>query len=188
MFRISKDSPAYYLTSVAHDRLPVFKTAMLKTIACNALNEARTSASLLIFAYVVMPDHLHALIGSQRKPSEVSRYVNGISGHRVINYLKEKGFYSSLQKLQRESGNRQHKYSLWDHHPNLKLITTENGLIEKANYIHQNPVRAGLVERAEDYRWSSIRCWQRRPLEDEPLLVDIDQIYWHSSGGEASKR
>ena len=135
-----------------------------------------------------MPDHLHALIGSQRKPSEVSRYVNGISGHRVINYLKEKGFYSSLQKLQRESGNRQHKYSLWDHHPNLKLITTENGLIEKANYIHQNPVRAGLVERAEDYRWSSIRCWQRRPLEDEPLLVDIDQIYWHSSGGEASKR
>ena len=187
MFRISKDSPVYYLTSVAHDRLPVFKTAKLKTIACNALNEARTSASLLIFAYVVMPDHLHALIGSQRKPSEVLRYVNGISGHRVINYLKEKGFYSSLQKLQRESGNRQHKYSLWDHHPNLKLITTENGLIEKANYIHQNPVRAGLVERAEDYRWSSIRCWQRRPLEDEPLLVDIDQIYWHSSGGEASK-
>ena len=121
MFRISKDSPVYYLTSVAHDRLPVFKTAKLKTIACNALNEARTSASLLIFAYVVMPDHLHALIGSQRKPSEVLRYVNGISGHRVINYLKEKGFYSSLQKLQRESGSRQHKYSLWDHHPNLRI-------------------------------------------------------------------
>ena len=179
MFRISKDSPVYYLTSVANDRLPVFKTAKLKNIACNALNEARTSASLLIFAYLIMPDHLHALIGSQRKPSEVLRYVNGISGHRVINYLKEKGFYSSLQKLQRESGNRQHKYSLWDHHPNLKLITTENGLIEKANYIHQNPVRAGLVERAEDYRWSSVRCWVGKPLEDEPLFVDVDQIDWH---------
>ena len=188
MFRISKDSPVYYLTSVANNRLPVFQKAKLKTIVCNALNEARTSAGLLIFAYVIMPDHLHALIGSHRKPSEVLRYVNGISGHRVINFLKEKGFDSSLQKLKRESGNRQHKYSLWDHHPNLKLITTETGLIEKANYIHQNPVRAGLVERAEDYRWSSIRCWQRRPLEDEPLLVDIDQIYWHSSGGEASKR
>jgi len=61
-------------------------------------------------------------------------------------------------------------------------------LIEKANYIHQNPVRAGLVERAEDYRWSSIRCWQRGPLEDEPLLVDIDQINWHKGWGEASKR
>jgi putative transposase len=126
-----------------------------------------------------MPDHLHALIGSPRKPSEVLRYVNGVSGHRLINYLKEKRFESSLQKLQREDGNRQHKYSLWDHHPNLKLITTENGLMEKVNYMHRNPVRAELVDRAEDYRWSSIRCWQRKPLEDEPLTVDIDQIHWH---------
>jgi hypothetical protein len=128
------------------------------------------------------------LIGSGRKPSEVLRYVNGISGRRVINFLKENGFESSLQKLRREDGVRQHKYSLWDHHLNLKLITTENGLMEKANYIHQNPVRAGLMERAEDYRWSSIRCWLRKPLEDEPLLLNIDQIDWHSRGGAASKR
>jgi hypothetical protein len=51
--------------------------------------------------------------------------------------------------------------------------------MEKANYIHLNPVRAGLVDRAEDYRCSSIRCWQGKPLEDEPLLMDIDQIAWH---------
>jgi len=179
MFRISKDSPVYYLTSVTNSRLPAFQKAKLKNIACNALNEARTSSGLLVFAYVIMPDHLHALIGSQRKPSEVLRYVNGISAHRVINFLKETGFDSSLQKLKRENGNRQYKYSLWDHHPNLKLISTENGLIEKANYIHLNPVRAGLVERAEDYRFSSVRCWQRRPLEDDPLLVDLDKLTWH---------
>jgi REP element-mobilizing transposase RayT len=89
MFRISKDSPVHYLTSVTNNRLPVFKTASFKDLVCEALNEARTSAGLLLFAYVVMPDHLHALIGSPRKPSEVLRYVNGISGHRVISSLKE---------------------------------------------------------------------------------------------------
>jgi putative transposase len=179
MFRISKDSPVHYLTSVANNRLPVFQTARFKELVCEALKEARASANLLLFAYVVMPDHLHALIGSQRKPSEVLRYVNGISGHRVISSLKEGGYESSLAKLQHSSGPRKHKYSLWDHHPNVKLITTENAFMEKVNYIHQNPVRAGLVERAEDYRWSSIRCWQRRPLEDEPLIMDLDQIAWH---------
>src|SRR6185436_1145088 len=97
------------------------------------------------------------------------------SGRRIINYLKDHGFESCLQKLRQASGRREYKYSLWDHHPNLKLISTENGLIEKANYIHLNPVRAGLVERAEDYRFSSVRCWQRRPLEDEPVWVDLDQ-------------
>lgn len=179
MFRISKDSPVHYLTSVAHNRLPVFQTATLKELTCKALNEVRTSAKLLIFAYVIMPDHLHMLIGSERKPSEVLRYVNGITGRRIVNFLKENGFELSLQKLRHSDGPRHHKYSLWNHHPNLKLITTESGLIEKANYIHQNPVRARLVERAEDYRWSSCRCWLRRPLEDEPLLIDIDQIDWH---------
>jgi len=175
MFRISKDSPVHYITSVTHNRLPVFKTTKLKDIMCQALNEARTSANLLIFAYVIMPDHVHA----QRKPSEVLRYVNGISSRRIINHLKESGAEKSLAKLRQATGPRDHKYSLWDHHPNLKLISTENGLIEKANYVHLNPVRAGLVDRAEDYRFSSIRCWQRRALEDEPLLVDLDQIAWH---------
>ena len=50
--------------------------------------------------------------------------------------------------------------------------------MQKVNYIHQNPVRAGLVERAEYYRWSSVRLWNRCPLEDEPLKMDIDRIAW----------
>jgi hypothetical protein len=48
MFRISKDSPVYYLTSVANSRLPVFQTFRLKNLVCDALKEARTSANLLI--------------------------------------------------------------------------------------------------------------------------------------------
>jgi len=182
MFRISKDSPVYYLTSVTNGRLSVFRTSRLKELLCEALDEARTSARFLIFAYVIMPDHLHALVGSPRKPSEVARYINGISSRRLINYLKEAGYESSLQKLRHATGSRSHRYSLWDHHPNIKLVTTENGLMEKANYIHLNPVRAGLVDDAVDYRWSSIRSWRRCPLEDEPLKVDIDQLAWHRSG------
>ena len=59
---------------------------------------------------LLMPDHLHALIGSDRDPSDVLRYVNGISSHRTINYLKERGFESSLQKLRHATGLRKHKY------------------------------------------------------------------------------
>jgi hypothetical protein len=51
-------------------------------------------------------------------------------------------------------------------------------LMERGHYTHQNPVRLGLVERAEDYHWSSVRCWNRTMLEDEPLLIDIDRIDW----------
>jgi REP element-mobilizing transposase RayT len=178
MHTISRDTPALYLTSVAKDRLPVFRTDAIKTITCKALDEARKSGSFAIYAYVIMADHLHAITDSVIKPSKVLQYINGIISRRVIDHLKGQGHNLSLQKLRRESGARGHRYSLWDHHSNVLPVFSEDMFMQKVNYIHQNPVRAGLVERAEDYRWSSARIWKRCPPEDEPLMVDIDRINW----------
>jgi len=57
-------------------------------------------------------------------------------------------------------------------------IFSEAVFMQKVNYIHLNPVRAKLVERAIDYHWSSARIWQRIPNDDEPLMVYIDRIEW----------
>jgi putative transposase len=178
MFKISPSSPAYYLTSVTKDRLPVFRSDKIKNIASQALNEARTSGGFLIFAYVIMPDHLHLVTDSNKKPEAILRYVNGIVARRVIDFLKEHQYESSLEKLRHEDYRRRHRYSLWDHHPNIRQLTSESMFMQRVHYTHQNPVRAGLVERAEDYKYSSARIWNRRPLEDEPLFVDIDRIHW----------
>ncbi|HEY3103073.1 MAG TPA: transposase [Pyrinomonadaceae bacterium] len=178
MQTISRDTPALYLTSVAKDRLPIFRTDTIKLTACGALDEARTSGGFSIYAYVIMPDHLHAITDSTLKPSKTLQYINGIISRRVIDHLKERGHNASLHKLRRESGTRGHRYSLWEHHSNVLPIFSEDMLMQKVNYIHQNPVRAELVERAEDYRWSSVRIWKRCSLEVEPLLVDLHRIAW----------
>ena len=183
MFRISNDTPAYYITSVAKNRLPVFQKPALKDLVCAALNEARLSANFLLFAYVIMPDHLRSIVGSELKPSKVVQYINGIIARRIIDYLKSNRHEISLAKLRHEDRSRKYRYSLWDHHPNVKRLNHEDVFLQKANYLHQNPVRAGLVEQTQDYRWSSARYWARRPLEDEPLIVDIDKIEWRSAGG-----
>ena len=49
-FLISQDSPALYITIVTKDRLPVFRTDQMKEILCRAIDEARKSAGLLLFA------------------------------------------------------------------------------------------------------------------------------------------
>jgi putative transposase len=175
---ISPNSPAYYLTSVAKDRLPVFRRDALKSVVCAALNEARRSGEFLILAYVIMPDHFHVVTDGEKKASFVQRFINGITARRVIDYLKREGYNSSLEKLKHEEYRRGHRYSLWDHHPNARLLTSESMFMQRVHYTHQNPVRLGLVERAEDYHFSSARIWNKRPLEDEPLLVDIDKIRW----------
>ncbi len=178
MHTISRDTPALYVIAVAKDRLPVFRTETIKVITCKAIDEARKSGAFAIYAYVLMADHFHAITDSILKPSKVIQYLNGIISRRVIDHLQEHGHNASLQKLRRESGARGHTYSLWDHHFNAFPIFSDDMLMQKVNYIHQNPVRAGLAEHAEDYRWSSVRIWKRCPLEDEPLTVDIDRINW----------
>ena len=182
-FLISQDSPALYITIVTKDRLPVFKTERMKKILCDAIAEARISAGILLFAYVIMVDHLHLLTSRPVPTSEVLRRLKGVTARRVIDYLKEHSCFSSLAKLQHEARERNFIHSLWQVEKNVLPVFSEGMFMEKVNYIHQNPVRAGLAERAVEYRWSSARIWQGCSVEDEPLVVDNDLIYWRRSIG-----
>lgn len=177
-FQISRDSQALYITIVAKDRLPVFRTDAIKLVACEAINEARESGAFLLFAYVIMPDHIHLLTDCPTTSSNVLRYVKGLSARRIIDYLKERNYEESLRKLRHSEWKRKHNYSLWQKEKNVFSIFSEGMFMQKVNYIHLNPVRAGFVERAVDYRWSSARIWQGCPSEDEPLKVDLDRIKW----------
>jgi len=182
-FLISHDSPVLYITLVANHRLPVFRTDKMRELMCKFIDEARASAGFLLFAYVVMLDHLHLLTSRPSTTSDVLRVVKGLTARRVIDYLKENNYASSLKKLEHQVRDKNYKYSLWQTEKNVLPIFSEKLFMEKLNYIHQNPVRAGLVERAIDYRWSSARIWAGCPLENEPLLLDKDVIHWRRSPG-----
>jgi putative transposase len=179
MFRISKDRPAFYLTAVTKDRLPIFRTAALAEVICNALDEARKSGKFLIFAYVIMLDHLHLVTDSRVDSKEIFRFVKGIAGRRIIDHLKEKGHEGSLEKLRVRHRSDGSDYAVWQRHPNTRLLWSETLLWQRIQYTHLNPVRAGLVDHPNDWKWSSTRMWQGRRSEDEPLEVDKDKIEWH---------
>jgi putative transposase len=180
-FLISQDSPALYITIVTKDRLPVFRTDQMKEVVCRAIDEARKSAGFLLFAYVIMWDHMHLLTSRPSTTSNVLRVLKGITARRLIDYLKANNHFSSLAKLQHQERDRNYKYSLWQTEKNVLPVFSESMFIEKVNYIHQNPVRAGLCEGAEEYQWSSARIWKRRLCENEPLLMDNDLIHWRRS-------
>ena len=180
MFQISRSDPAYYFTAVAHHRLPIFRTDQVKQVICDAYAEARETHGVLILAYVIMPDHVHVLAHSERKMADVLRLLNGVSARRVIQYLNESNFESSLAKLRGETRERNHKHSVWHHHSDSLEIFGEDTFRQKMEYIHMNPVRAGLVSAAVDYRFSSARQWVGRSMGDEPLTTNDSEIAWRS--------
>lgn len=182
-FLISQDSPVLYITIVTKNRLPVFRTETMKELLCRAIDEARRSAGFLLLAYVVMLDHLHLLTSRPSTTSDVLRVLKGLTARRLIDYLKQNQHLSSLAKLQHQERERNYKYSLWQTEKNVLPIFSEGMFMEKLNYIHQNPVRAGLSVTAAEYFWSSARIWRGLAQENEPLLVDKDVIYWRRSVG-----
>ncbi len=177
-FVISQDSPVLYITLVTKDRLPVFRRDDMKELISRSIDEARKSAGFLLFAYVVMLDHLHLLTSRPSTTSDVLRVLKGLTARRIIDSLKVNNYLKSLEKLAHHEMDRNYKYSLWQTEKNVLPIFSEGMFMEKVNYIHLNPVRAGLAERPSDYRWSSARIWQGCPLEDEPLSVDKELIFW----------
>ena len=178
MFRISRTTPAFYFTSVAHHRLTIFRTDNLKQVLCDAFKEVRDKHGVLILAYVIMPDHIHLLVYCKKEMSEALRLLNGVSARRIIQHLRDNGFEQSLLKLRGETRERNHKHSVWQHHPDSLEIYGENTFQQKVDYIHQNPVRACIVEKALDYRFSSARLWAGHATAEEPLLTDHLEIDW----------
>jgi len=180
---ISRDAPCYYLTSVAKNRLPVFQSEQIKWVTSAAIDEARRSGNFALYAYVIMPDHLHLISDSTLSIAKTLQFINGITSHRVIEHLKTNNYVSSLAKLRRSQGRSRKGYihSLWDHHPDARVLFTEDMLMQRVTYTHQNPVRANLVKQPMEYRWSSVRCWARRTLADEPLRMDLEKIKWRRS-------
>jgi hypothetical protein len=87
-------------------------------------------------------------------------------------------FTTSLEKLRGARKGRGHEYSLVDHHSNGLPVFSKGFFMQKVNCIHLNPVRAGLVARAGDCRWSSARQWWGQVAEDEPLRMDLEKMVW----------
>jgi len=110
----------------------------MKAVLCRAIDEARTKAGFLLFAYVIMIDHLHLLTSCPTATSDVLRILKGLTARRVIDCLKENNYLASLSKLEHQERDRNYRYSLWQTEKNVLPIFSEGMFMEKVNYIHQN--------------------------------------------------
>jgi putative transposase len=102
--------------------------------------ERRQSHHFLLTAWVFLPDHWHAIF-FPRFPLTISSVMEAIK----------------LGSTHRINGGRRESGLLWQPRFFDRAVRTVKEYYEKVEYIHLNPVRAGLVERAEDWPWSSVR-------------------------------
>jgi hypothetical protein len=100
--------------------------------------------------------------------------IRGYSARLIIEYYKSLGSWEQLLPATRVSADKLHRrnlqYKIWQEDYYDFNIFTLQKYQEKLNYIHNNPVKAGLVEKPQNYKWSSYRSLYLG--DDEVLKVD----------------
>lgn len=134
---ILEEGLVYFITTTAHGRQRLFLNDGLTEILLSVLKEMRQSKSCEIYAFVVMPDHLHMIL----KPG-------GMSLPRIMKKLKGKS--ARLINQQRKASG-----SVWQERYYEHAIRDEGDFQKKYQYVLYNPVTAGLSKEPEDYPYSS---------------------------------
>jgi REP element-mobilizing transposase RayT len=125
---------------------------------------------LRLYAYVVMPNHLHLIASADGGLHPVMRDFKRFTSRSVHDLLiaDERTTLLSWLRSAMESGRRERgEFSLWKSGFHPQALYSEKVLLQKLEYLHNNPVRKGLVVRPEDWRFGSAS--ENRILEVDPL-------------------
>ena len=135
LVRFENTGNFHYLTFSCFHQFQHFRTAAARDLFEDALERTRLRYKFVVAGYVVMPEHLHLIVGEPQRGS--------VSG--VVHALK-------LSVAMRRS-----ERPFWQARYYDFLLYNGKKRVEKLRYIHRNPVRRGLVKEPEDWAWSSFR-------------------------------
>ncbi|HEY4612433.1 MAG TPA: transposase [Bacteroidota bacterium] len=113
---------------------------------------------LTIYAYVILENHLH-LIASGDRLSKTIKDFKSFTARQIIDYLESCKSVTTLSQLR--AAKLPHKsesdYQVWQEGSHPQEIKDEKMLLQKIEYIHNNPVKRGYVDEPEHWRYSSAR-------------------------------
>ena len=174
-YKIRDQEATHFLTFTTVGWIDVFSRKIYRDIIIDSLTFCRKRKDLLVGAYVIMSNHMHTIWTAKNK--NLSDIVRDFKTHT------SKTIYTEIQKdfeSRKNWLNHMFKYyaSCSSDHTNFKIWTNDNHpeeiysqyfLQQKINYIHENPVRAGITKLPEEYLYSSALNYAGKKG-----LIDID--------------
>ena len=141
-----------FVTTTAHEWTPIFREEELASLITRQLKESLEFYNVSLVGYVLMPSHLHMLLGL-KKVELLSKFMQSF---KILSSKLIKEAAPSMTTIQLSEKGR---FRLWRPRFDDLIITSEEQFRIKLNYIHYNPVKAGLAENPEDWKYSSACSW-----------------------------
>jgi REP element-mobilizing transposase RayT len=182
-YKIYDQDKAYFLTMTVVGWIDVFTRVNHKMAIINSLKHCQKEKGLVIYAYCLMPGHLHLIAQATEKVtlSDILRDFKKYTSKSIVKQIIDepesrrewmlKQFYKAGEHLK---GIKNYKFWQDGNHP---IELSNNELIwQRLNYIHQNPVEEMIVKQPEDYMFSSARNYAGLDSLLDVELIDQKMI------------
>lgn len=154
--RLQLEGYPFHCIARGNDRQAVFHEERDYAFYLRCLREAALKHGAFVHAYVLMTNHVHMLM-TPMQTSALSLVFQSI-GRRYVRYIN---------RVYQRTG------TLWEGRFKASLVDADEYLLACYRYIELNPVRAGMVRRPEDHRWSSAR--HNLGLFQDPVITSHDR-------------
>ena len=153
-------SHAHELTFSCYNNRQFLKYDITRGFFLDAIERAREKHNFDLWAYVIMPEHVHLLIWPGEKEYSIAKILQAIklsTTKRAMKYLE----MNKPEKLKwLSTGQASNPYRFWQDGGGYdRNVYSYEALVEMIEYIHRNPVRSGLVDDPLKWEWSSAREW-----------------------------
>jgi len=164
-YKVRDNSKPYFITTTIVGWIDIFTKEIQKERLVESLEYCQKEKGLIIYAWCLMSNHLHMICQSSNEEKELSDIIRDLktfTSKQIVKTIEENQesrrdwilafFEKSCEKLKRNQ-----KYKVWQTGFHAEEISTQKFLEQKLDYIHNNPVKAKIVEMPEHYLYSSAR-------------------------------
>ena len=163
-FKVHEDNRPYFLTCTVVEWIPLFTDPRLAEIVLDSLRFLQKENRLLLYAYVIMRDHLHLIAAAENLEQEIHDFKS-FTAHEIVRQLKSAGEKELLLKLQ--AAKKIHKddrlHQVWQEGSHFQAIDGDAMMQQKVDYIHHNPVERGYVNEGHLWKYSSACNYEGLP-------------------------
>ena len=166
-YKFQDTNGVYFISTAIVFWIDVFTRTEYKDILVNSLAYCQKEKGLIIYAYVIMSNHFHLIIGKEESTensySDIIRDLKKYTSMQLITAIRENPQESRrewIMEMFRTAGkhNSQNtQFQFWQQNNQPIQLTTNERISSALNYVHENPVKAGWVSEPEEYLYSSAR-------------------------------
>ncbi|UCE25263.1 MAG: transposase [Candidatus Zixiibacteriota bacterium] len=173
--RFNHPGHAHELTFSCYKNRPFLANLRYCSLLADAIEACRYRYSFWLWAYVFMPNHVHLLVLPWIASYDIAEILQGIKQSVSRKVMIEARKTGSHQLRQFSTGSGTRPYRFWQAGGGYdRNIVSREALMRTIDYIHNNPLRAGLVDAPEEWQWSSFRDWAG--LGSGPLHIDKETM------------